>query len=264
MEPEAARWSAQVRIRAGDFVLDANIEGGRAPVVLVGPNGSGKTTLLRTIAGAHPAMRGRIEAGGRVLSDSRTGVHLPPEERGVGYVPQGYGLFPHLTVAANVAFGLSGKARRMPTAKRRQAVSAVLERMGCAHLASRRPQALSGGEQQRVALARALATEPEMLLLDEPLAALDPAARREMRLFLARHLADRARPAVVATHDARDVYALEAGTAYVLEDGRVSQFGPPQALAAEPATGFVAEFFAAPPNVRPPGVSAAERARSAP
>lgn len=252
------RWNAQVRIHAGAFVLDANIEGGRAPVVLMGPNGSGKTTLLRAIAGAHPALQGRIEAGGRVLSDSKAGIHLPPEERGVGYVPQGYGLFPHLTVAANVAFGLSGKARRTPAADRRQAVATLLDRMGCAHLASRRPQALSGGEQQRVALARALATEPEMLLLDEPLAALDPAARREMRHFLARHLADRARPAIVATHDARDVYALDAGVAYVLEDGRVSQFGPPQALAADPATDFVAEFFAVAPNAGSAIVGAGE------
>ncbi len=265
------QWTAKVRVQAGTFVLDASIEGGLAPVILVGPNGSGKTTLLRAIAGAHAAVQGRVEAGGRVLSDSETGVHLPPEERRIGYVPQGYGLFPHLTVAANVAFGLSGKARRMPGAERRQAVGAILERMGCERLAGRLPRALSGGEQQRVALARALVTEPGMLLLDEPLAALDPAARRDMRRFLARHLADRARPAIVATHDARDVYALDAAAVYALEDGCVSQSGPPSALAARPATSFVAEFFALAPGEQarpddagPASVRAGEPARSGP
>ncbi len=235
-----------MRVRAGTFVLEAKLEGGSAPVAVVGPNGSGKTTLLRAVAGAYAAFEGRIEVDGRVLADSEKGVGLPPEARRVGYVPQGYGLFPHLTVAANVAFGLAGGTGRRPSAERNAAVDAVLEEMGCAHLARRMPKALSGGEQQRVALARALVTEPDMLLLDEPLAALDPAARRDMRGFLADRLRRRAKPAIVATHDARDVHALGAAAVCVLEDGRVRQTGPPADVAAQPANGFAAEFFALP------------------
>lgn len=237
------RWRAEVRVRSGAFVLEAAIEGGRAPVVVAGPNGSGKTTLLRAIAGAHAAFEGRIEIGSRVLADSETGVRLPPEARRLGYVPQGYGLFPHLTVAANVGFGLAGRPGRRARTERRRAANAALEEMGCARLAGRFPATLSGGERQRVALARALATEPDLLLLDEPLAALDPAARRDVREFLARHLRRRATPAIVATHDARDVRALDPASVYVLDAGKICQTGPPAAVAAEPANDFVAEFF---------------------
>lgn len=242
------RWRTDLRVRTGAFVLEAALEGGRAPVVVVGPNGSGKTTLLRAFAGAHEAFKGRIEVGGRVLADSETGVRLPPEARRVAYVPQGCGLFPHLTVAANVAFGLAGHGGRRARPERRLAASAMLEEMGCARFADRFPEALSGGERQRVALARALVTEPDLLLLDEPLAALDPAARRDMRGFLARHLLRRAVPAIVATHDARDVQALAPASVYVLDRGTVCQTGSPAAVAAQPANDFVAEFFSLSPG----------------
>ena len=252
------RWSVRVQASPGAFTLDARVEGGAAPVVVVGPNGSGKTTLLRVVAGAHRPRSGRIQLGERVLFDSDAGVCVAPEKRRVGYVPQGYGLFPHLTVLDNVAFGLAGVARRRPAPERRRIAAELLDDIQCAHLAARLPATLSGGETQRVALARALLPEPEMLLLDEPLAALDVAARRGLRAYLARHLARRARPAIVVTHDPRDVLALGSPVVHALERGRVVQRGQPQRLAANPATEFVAEFFGAtewpPPRAtgRPP------------
>ena len=230
---------------AGAFNLDARVEGDAAPVVIVGPNGSGKTTLLRVIAGAYRPHSGRIRLGERVLFDSEAGVSVAPEERRVGYVPQGYGLFPHLTVLDNVAFGLAARAQRRPGPERRRIAAELLGDVKCAHLAPRYPATLSGGEKQRVALARALLPVPDMLLLDEPLAALDVAARRGLRAYLARHLAQRTRPAIVVTHDPRDVHALGSPVVYALEEGRVVQCGPREHLAAHPATAFVAEFFGA-------------------
>lgn len=238
------RWSVRVEARAGDFHLDAHIEGEAAPVAIIGPNGSGKTTLLRVVAGACHAERGRIRVGDRVLFDSRTRVSLAPEERRVGYVPQGYGLFPHLTVIDNVAFGLAAGPGRARRADRRRIAAGILAEIDCEHLARRYPAMLSGGEKQRVALARALVPAPEMLLLDEPLAAMDVAARRGLRGYLARHLARRHQPAIVVTHDPRDVDALRPPTVYALERGKVVQSGSPGRLATEPANDFVAEFFA--------------------
>ena len=238
------RWSVRARARVGRLHLDADIEGGAAPVAIIGPNGSGKTTLLRVIAGALPAERGCIRVGDRVLFDSEAGVSLAPEHRRVGYVPQGYGLFPHLTVLDNVAFGLAAGPGRARRAARRRTAAQVLAEIECAHLAHRQPAMLSGGERQRVALARALVPAPEMLLLDEPLAAIDVAARRGLRAYLARHLAQRRQPAIVVTHDPRDVHALGPAQVHALEGGTVVQSGPPDRLAAAPATEFVAEFFA--------------------
>ncbi|MDE2654004.1 MAG: ATP-binding cassette domain-containing protein [Gemmatimonadota bacterium] len=237
------RWSVHVQASAGAFHLDACVEGEAAPVVIIGPNGSGKTTLLRVIAGAYQARSGRIRLGERVLFDSETGISIAPEERRVGYVPQGYGLFPHLTVLDNVAFGLVGGAQRRARSERRRIAAELLADVKCSHLAPRHPATLSGGEKQRVALARALLPVPEMLLLDEPLAALDVAARRGLRAYLARHLARRTRPAIVVTHDPRDVHALGSPAVYALEEGRVVQQGPARHLAAHPGTAFIAEFF---------------------
>ena len=239
-------WSVRVEARAGDFRLDVGIEGNAAPVAIIGPNGSGKTTLLRAIAGACRPERGHIRLGDRVLFDSRSGISLAPEERRVGYVPQGYGLFPHLTVLDNVAFGLAAGPGRVDRAGRRRIAAEILAEIECGHLAGRYPAMLSGGEKQRVALARALLPAPEMLLLDEPLAAMDVAARRGLRGYLARHLARRPHPAIVVTHDPRDVRALCRPTVYALEGGKVVQSGSLGRLAAEPATDFVAEFFASP------------------
>ena len=230
-------------MRVGELDLDVRLEGGVRPVALVGPNGSGKTTLLRTIAGAHRPSAGVIAIGDRVLFDSDRGIDLPPEERRVGYVPQGYGLFPHLRVLDNVRFGLAGSSRR-ENGGRASAV-AVLEQLEAGHLAERWPDTLSGGERQRVALARALVTEPHILLLDEPLAALDAAARRTMRRRLAERLTASAVPALVITHDVHDIVALNADV-HVMEGGRIVQRGPAESLATHPATEFVAEVFGSP------------------
>lgn len=239
------QWSVEVEARAGGFQLDVRIEGDRTPVVVIGPNGSGKTTLLRIIAGAYRPRAGRIRFGDRTLFDSAAGLDLAPEERRVGYVPQGYGLFPHLPVIDNVAFGLAGGPRRVPATERRGTAAEILAEMECGHLAGRYPATLSGGEKQRVALARALLPAPEMLLLDEPLAAMDVAARRGLRAWLARRLARRGAPAIVVTHDVRDVHAFGSPVVVALEGGAVVQSGPAAALAARPETDFVAEFFGA-------------------
>ena len=237
------RWHARIRARAGTFALDATVAGDGAPVVLIGPNGSGKTTLLRVVSGGHPALAGRIRVGDHVLYDSGGGICLAPEERRIGYVPQGYGLFPHLSVLDNVAFGLAAARAGRSRGQRRTAAAALLREIDCGHLVERPPATLSGGEKQRVALARALISEPDLLLLDEPLAALDAATRRDMRGYLARHLAARGRPALVVTHDVRDVHALEAPAVYAMEEGVIVQSGSPADLAARPASEFVREFF---------------------
>ena len=237
------KWKARVRARAGGFDLEATVAGDGAPVVLIGPNGSGKTTLLRVVSGGHAPLSGRIRVGEHVLYDSERAICLAPEERRIGYVPQGYGLFPHLSVLDNVAFGLSATRPGQSRNRRRTAAAALLDEIDCGHLGERLPATLSGGEKQRVALARALLTEPDLLLLDEPLAALDAATRRDMRSYLADHLAARSRPALVVTHDVRDVHALEAPAVYALEKGVVVQRGSPADLASRPASDFVREFF---------------------
>lgn len=253
-------WHVHVRLQAGAFELVAELDGDEAPVVVAGPNGAGKTTLLRAICGACRPASGVVRIGGRTLFDSDQGIDQPPEHRRVGYLPQGCGLFPHLTAAENVAFGLSGRrarrdgdARAAPTtrAKRRQAAVALMKEMGCAHLADRSPDSLSGGERQRVALARALLPDPKIVLLDEPLSAMDTPVRRSFGDYLAAHLANGKRPAIVVTHDVRDVRALGSPVVYVLEEGRVVQHGRPAELAASPATQFVAGFFTEPPPSSP-------------
>jgi len=235
-------WSIAITMRVGALRLDVDLSGDEAPVALIGPNGSGKTTLLRTIAGAHRPDTGVIRLDGRAVFDSKSGLDLPPEERGTGYVPQGYGLFPHLNVLDNVAFGADTTGGAHGMAQRRGLAEAVLDQLGCLHLSDRSPRALSGGEQQRVALARALLREPKILLLDEPLGALDALARKSIRTFLAHHLARHSRAALVVSHEARDVRELGA-TVHVLEDGRIVQSGTADELAAAPATPFVEAFF---------------------
>ncbi len=235
-------WEAAIRVCLGTLELDARVEGELRPIVLVGPNGSGKTTLLRAIAGAVPSATGLVRVSERVLLDSERAVSLGPEQRRVGYVPQGYGLFPHLSVRDNVIFGLETRSPRWPRSARHNAATRILSQLGCSELAARMPASLSGGEQQRVALARALVVEPDLLLLDEPLSALDAAARRTTRTFLVDRLTDLAKPAIVVTHDLRDVLALGAEV-FVLEQGCIAQRGSPDDLRRHPATAFVAELF---------------------
>ena len=235
-------WHVDVKMRLGALGLDVELVGAEAPVALIGPNGSGKTTLLRTIAGAHRPDAGTIRLGDHVVFDAQAGVDVAPERRHVGYVPQGYGLFPHLTVLDNVAFGLRARRTHGGRAERREAAAHLLERVGCGHLADRLTGTLSGGESQRVALARALAAGPKMLLLDEPLAALDARVRRNVRSYLSEHLAERKGPALVVSHDFKDVQAL-GGLVCVMEGGRVLQTGTADELRADPASDFVEAFF---------------------
>lgn len=223
----------------GEFRLEVDLTGDNQPFALVGPNGSGKTTLLRAIAGAYQPDHAEIEVGERVFQSSERGVNLPIERRDVGYVPQGYGLFDHLSVFENVEFGL--KMRRLARDEREQRVTEALSELEILDFAKRTPGELSGGQQQRVALARALVIEPSILLLDEPMAALDAGARRTVRQFLAERLRQFDCPSIVATHDVRDVRALDARVC-VLEDGQCVQEGDVDTICADPGTAFVAEF----------------------
>jgi molybdate transport system ATP-binding protein len=211
------------------YRLELGLTVRRETVALVGPSGAGKTTVLRCVAGLRRPQEGRIACDGRTWFDARAGVDLPPEARSVGLVFQEYALFPHLTVRANVAFG--GRRR----------VEDLLERFRIAHLAGERPGAISGGERQRVALARALAREPAVLLLDEPLAALDAHTRTVVRAELQDLLAEIALPALLVTHDFRDATALADRIGVVL-DGRLHQLGTAAELVARPADAFVATF----------------------
>ncbi|WP_437690784.1 ABC transporter ATP-binding protein [Sorangium sp. So ce176] len=240
---EAPSLRARVAARIGRLRLDAGLETGRGTLALVGPNGSGKTSLLSLLLGVLPVERGRVEIGGAVLLDTEAGVDVPVEERGIGYVPQDYALFPHLSVRENVAFAVRSAASRRSVVDRAERVDAMLHELGIAALAHRRTQALSGGEKQRVALARALSVGPRALLLDEPLAALDVHSRREVRAFLADYLRALALPTIVVTHDAADARLLAHRVA-VLEAGRVTQAGTWEELAARPASRFVEELVA--------------------
>jgi molybdate transport system ATP-binding protein len=214
-------------LRAFELALALEVE--RETFALVGPSGAGKTTALRAIAGLARPSRGRIVLGDEVLFDSERGVDRPPEDRRVGLVFQEYALFPHLTVEANVGFG--GRDR----------VAELLDRFGIAHLARARPGELSGGERQRVALARALARDPAVLLLDEPMAALDAHTRAGVRAELQELLRELGLPAILVTHDFEDAAAL-ADRVGVLSEGRVLQEGTPDELVAAPADAFVAGF----------------------
>lgn len=235
-------WHVQCRMRLGSFEVNVDFNGDNTPVVLIGPNGSGKTTLLRAIAGAYRPASGHISVGNQVLFDYKRRINLPLEERQVGYLPQGYGLFPNLNVIDNIAFGWLARKPRIAKNIRRRSALEILEKMECTYLATRYPSTLSGGEKQRVALARALMIDPQMLLLDEPMSGLDVLMRRLLRAYLAKHLADRARPAIVVMHDVRDVLAINARV-YVMENGKFVQNGFVETLAERPATEFVAEFF---------------------
>ncbi len=235
-------WHVSVSARIGDLEMHVEVEGADHPIAIIGPNGCGKTTLLRMVAGAHRPLDGEISVDGHTFFSSRQAVDLAVERRRVGYLPQGYGLFPHLRAVENVAFGLSS----IPRGERRHRAEQMLGELGCEHLAARFPNELSGGEAQRVALARALVIDPSILLLDEPLSALDAAARARTRRFLASYLSEQERPAIVVTHDVRDVEALDAQV-YAIERGHVVQRGTLAELCAAPATDFVAEFVGSRP-----------------
>ena len=230
-----------VGLRQGHFVLDVALQAGTGrTVAVVGPNGAGKTTLLRALAGLVRLDRGRVEIGNRLMEDVYGGTRLPPDQRPVGMVFQDLLLFPHLDVLDNVAYGLR-RRRSLPKREARGQAGPWLDRLALAPLAHRRPAELSGGEAQRVALARALATEPELLLLDEPLSALDASARPAARELLAAHLAGITAVRLLVTHDAGEAAAL-ADQVVVLEAGRVVQQGTAAELRASPASPYVADL----------------------
>lgn len=201
-------------------------------MALVGPSGCGKTSLLRCVAGLERPRTGRVALGDEVWFDAAAGINAKPEFRRVGYVPQDYGLFPHMTVAGNVRF--AGRRDRPD----------LLERLGIADLAAVRPRELSGGERQRVAIARALAREPRVLLLDEPFGALDAITRRQVRDELADILADLRLPALLVTHAFGDAGAL-AHRVGVMEAGRIVQLDVPAQVVRAPATALVAALTGA-------------------
>ena len=231
---------AAITIRFDRLALDARfrVENGEV-VALLGPSGAGKTTVLRALAGLVPLAAGRIVLDGVVLEDPATGAYVPPERRNVGVVFQDALLFPHLSVLDNVGAGLrfTGASRMVARARAHE----WLERLGIADLAAAMPAALSGGQMQRVALARALAIRPRVLLLDEPLSALDVATRAEVRREVRRHLASFRGIRLLVTHDPIDALAL-ADRLVVLEDGRVVQTGSSLDVTARPRSRYVADF----------------------
>lgn len=216
-----------------EFHLAVDLAVGHETLALVGPSGAGKTTVLRAIAGLLRPERGHVKLGGESWFDAGARLHLPPEQRSVGYVFQDYALFPHLTVEQNVRFGGSGPDGRE-----------LLERFGVAHLADLRPGAISGGERQRVALARALARRPSVLLLDEPLAALDTLTRARVRGELQTLLPQLGLPTILVTHDFNDAASL-GDRVGALQRGRIRQLGTPAELLRSPADAFVASFTGA-------------------
>jgi len=219
------------------FTLDVRWEAEQSVLGLFGPSGAGKTLTLQCLAGLIRPDTGRIVVGERVFFDAAAGVDLSPQQRRIGYVFQGYALFPHLSVRDNVAYGL----RRLSASPRRDRTQEVLERLGLADLASRRPQELSGGQQQRVALGRALAPDPALLLLDEPLSALDLPLRQALRDDLRAVLVEWRTAAVLVTHDFTEAYRL-GDRIVVYEDGRVIQAAPRAELLWQPASENVARI----------------------
>ncbi len=218
-------YGATVALDGVDVVLPSG-----KVTAIVGPSGSGKSSLLNLVAGLLRPTSGRILFGDRDVT------RVPTEERDIGYVFQSYALFPHLTVRENVAFGVDDKLRRDAV------TSEMLRRFRIDHFADRRPQQLSGGERQRVALARALAREPQILLFDEPLSALDAQLREELRRELVSFFHEFDRTSVYVTHDRQEAMLL-ADHVLVLRNGRVLQAGSPEELYRRPSSAFVATFF---------------------
>jgi molybdate transport system ATP-binding protein len=232
--------SARLVRTVGTFALDLELTAKAGEVVAVlGPNGSGKSTAFRCLAGLLPIDAGRIELDGECLDEPATDVFVPPEQRPVAVVFQSYLLFENLTALENVAFGL--RARGVPKRTARDRAAEWLGRVGLADHAGHRPRALSGGQAQRVALARALATEPRLLLLDEPLAALDAGTRGDVRRDLRRHLASFDGVRLLVTHDPVDAYAL-ADRVVILEAGRVVQSGTLADVTAQPRSRYIADL----------------------
>jgi ABC-type sulfate/molybdate transport systems ATPase subunit len=215
-------------LRSFRAALDLTVEPGET-FALVGPSGAGKTTVLRVVAGLLRPQTGRVALDGTAWLDTTAGLCADPDRRSVGFVFQEYALFPHLSVEANVRFGGRGRA------------SELMDRFRIGHLAKARPAELSGGERQRVALARALSRDPAVLLLDEPMAALDAHTRAGVRAELQELLRGLGLPTILVTHDFEDAAAL-ADRVGVISEGRLLQVGAPDELVAAPGDAFVASF----------------------
>jgi iron(III) transport system ATP-binding protein len=206
--------------------------------VLIGPSGCGKTSLLRAVAGLEAIAEGSIRMDGQALSDPARGVMRPPEDRGIGMVFQDYALFPHLSVAQNIGFGL----KHLATGARQQRVADMLELVGLAHTAQRAPHQLSGGQQQRIALARALARQPRLLLLDEPFSSLDVDLRARLATDVRDILKQVKTTALFVTHDQLEAFAL-ADLVGVMQGGQLAQWDEARALYHHPTSRFVAGFM---------------------
>jgi len=231
---------ARVRLSLGALDLDMELSIADGEVVaLLGPNGAGKTTMLRAIAGLVTFTAGHVRMDGQLLEDMATGDYVPTERRPIGFVFQDYLLFPHLSVLDNVAFGLRSRGARKRVARHK--ATDWLDRLGLGSYASAKPAELSGGQRQRVALARALAPNPRLLLLDEPLAALDVTTRAEVRRDLKHHLASFPGLRLVVTHDPLEAAAL-ADRLIVMENGRLVQTGTPAEVTERPRSQYVADL----------------------
>lgn len=221
------------------FVLELELSVTPGITVLLGPNGAGKSSLLRLLAGLNRPAGGWIKLGGRSLYDAGKCIELPPEQRRIGLLFQDLALFPHLDVSDNIGFGL--KLRGIGRSDRQRRINRLLERLAIPHLAGRSVAALSGGEKQKVALARTLASEPQLLLLDEATAALDPAARGEIRRWLQLILAELQIPTLLVSHDIEEAAYFRKRIA-VMEQGRIVQQGSFHQLLRAPASEYVARF----------------------
>jgi molybdate transport system ATP-binding protein len=231
---------ARVVVRRAAFALDVELRAEPGEVLAVlGPNGAGKSTLLGVLAGLLRPDAGHVRLGDTTVADPAAGVHVPPHLRGVGLLAQEALLFPHLTALGNVAFG--PRARGVPRREAEQRAGELLAAVDAAELADRRPARMSGGQQQRVALARALAPRPDLLLLDEPLAALDVDATPAMRALLRRVVRASGQTAVLVTHSALDALVL-ADRVVVLTDGRIVEQGPTREVLARPRSPFTARI----------------------
>jgi len=237
LQDVAVRYARSATGRAAVGGVSLGLEAGQIGV-LIGPSGCGKTSLLRAVAGLERCSEGRISIGDQILSGAEAGVHLAPEVRRIGMVFQDYALFPHLSVAENIAFGISA----LPRPQRQRRMHEVLELVGLAHLAQSAPHELSGGQQQRVALARALAPRPRLLLLDEPFSSLDVDLRERLAHEIRVILKASGTTVLLVTHDQFEAFAV-GDTIGVMNEGRLEQWDDAYTLYHRPASRFVAEFI---------------------